>query len=65
NDAEVAAHLAEVLWARGDTEAARNIWQDALRREPGHPILVNTLERLGIDATFNTSPSEEPDEQSP
>ncbi|MCP4842189.1 MAG: tetratricopeptide repeat protein, partial [Halieaceae bacterium] len=65
NDAEVAAHLAEVLWARGDTEAARNIWQDALQREPGHPILVNTLERLGIDATFNSSPSEEPDEQSP
>ena len=65
NDAEVAAHLAEVLWARGDTEAARNIWQDALQREPGHPILVNTLERLGIDATFNSSPSEEPDEQLP
>ena len=65
NDAEVAAHLAEVLWARGDTKAARNIWQDALQREPGHPILVNTLERLGIDATFNSSTSEEPDEQLP
>ncbi len=65
NDPEVAAHLAEVLWARGDTEAARNIWQDALQREPGHPILVNTLERLGIDATFNSSTSEEPDEQLP
>jgi len=65
NDPEVAAHLAEVLWARGDTEAARDIWQDALQREPDHPILVDTLERLGIDATFNSSPSEEPDEQLP
>ena len=47
-DAEVAAHLGEVLWANGDTDKARQIWQGALFKAPNHPILRATLQRLGV-----------------
>lgn len=45
-DAEVAAHLGEVLWKQGQREAARNIWQGALADDPDHPVLVETIQRL-------------------
>ncbi|TDG12397.1 tetratricopeptide repeat protein [Seongchinamella unica] len=48
-DPEVAAHLGEVLWVSGDTEKARQIWRGALLKNPDHPILKDTLQRLGID----------------
>lgn len=48
-DAEVASHLGEVLWAQGKTQQALAVWQDALLREPRHPVLLETLNRLGID----------------
>ncbi|HKK22373.1 MAG TPA: tetratricopeptide repeat protein [Pseudohaliea sp.] len=47
-DPEVAAHLGEVLWASGDREGARRIWQGALDEDPSHPVLGATLERLGV-----------------
>jgi Flp pilus assembly protein TadD len=49
-DAEVAAHLGEVLWVKGDTEAALLIWQGALLRDPEHPVMRDTLSRLGVDS---------------
>lgn len=48
-DPEVAAHLGEVLWVKGDRDGAMTVWQGALLREPGHPILIDTLDRLGVD----------------
>ncbi|WP_353250241.1 tetratricopeptide repeat protein [Salinisphaera sp. T31B1] len=45
-DGEVAAHLGEVLWAQGDRDAARRVWQDALADNPDHPILRATMNRL-------------------
>ncbi len=48
-DPEVAAHLGEVLWVKGDKDGAMDVWQGALLRDPGHPILLDTLDRLGID----------------
>jgi tetratricopeptide (TPR) repeat protein len=48
-DSEVAAHLGEVLWVQGKTEAAMNIWRGALLRDPGDPKILATLGRLGID----------------
>ncbi len=48
-DPEVAAHLGEVLWASGDREGARRIWQGALDEDPEHKVLRATLERLGVD----------------
>jgi tetratricopeptide (TPR) repeat protein len=46
DDPEVAAHLGEVLWQKGDREEAQRIWAEALKREPGHRTLVETMRRL-------------------
>ncbi len=46
NDAEVAAHLGEVLWVRGDKEKAREIWQNSLREAPKHDTLLNVIKRF-------------------
>lgn len=45
-DPEIAAHLGEVLWVMGDQAQARKIWNDALARDPGHRVLVETMQRL-------------------
>lgn len=47
-DAEVAAHLGEVLWAQSDTEAAKRLWREGLLLDPTNTTLVNTLQRLGV-----------------
>ncbi len=46
NDAEVAAHLGEVLWVRGDKEEARRIWKNSLRETPKHDSLLNVIKRF-------------------
>jgi tetratricopeptide (TPR) repeat protein len=45
-DAEIAAHLGEVLWARGRKDEARQVWQDALKRTPDHSLLKQVIERF-------------------
>lgn len=45
-DPEVAAHLGEVLWALGDKDRARDIWNKALADEPEHRVLKETVQRL-------------------
>ncbi|MDO9064394.1 MAG: tetratricopeptide repeat protein, partial [Sulfuricella sp.] len=45
-DAEIAAHLGEVLWARGKREEAEKIWRAALKENPGHEILSNVIKKF-------------------
>jgi predicted negative regulator of RcsB-dependent stress response len=45
-DAEVAAHLGEVLWQSGRLDEARKLWAEARKKEPDHPVLRETLQRL-------------------
>ncbi|WP_252274190.1 tetratricopeptide repeat protein [Pseudomonas subflava] len=45
-DHEVAAHLGEVLWARGKQGEAREVWSTALEAQPDSPILRATIQRL-------------------
>jgi Flp pilus assembly protein TadD len=47
-DAEIAAHLGEVLWASGDQDEARRIFAEAAQREPGNEALRETLDRLKV-----------------
>lgn len=47
-DAEVAAHLGEVLWVSGNAQQAIQIWQGALLKAPDSPVLSETLQRLGV-----------------
>jgi len=64
-DPEVAAHLGEALWVNGDKDGAMAVWQGALLRDPGHPILLDTLDRLGIDATDALPPKDSPAKSQP
>ncbi len=45
-DAEIAAHLGEVLWIKGEREAARAVWDTALEADPNHDILRHVINRL-------------------
>ncbi|MGB1580634.1 MAG: tetratricopeptide repeat protein [Nevskiales bacterium] len=45
-DPEVAAHLGEVLWHMGQRSRAQSIWREALRDDPDHPVLQETINRL-------------------
>ena len=49
-DPEIAAHLGEVMWVSGDREGALQIWRTAQAVDPQHRVLMETLERLGIDS---------------
>ena len=48
-DPEVAAHLGEVLWVQGRQIEARDVWRDGLNRVPDHPIILETVKRLGAE----------------
>jgi len=45
-DAEIAAHLGEVLWKKGEPERAREVWQSQLKATPDSPVLRETMRRL-------------------
>jgi tetratricopeptide (TPR) repeat protein len=45
SDPEIAAHLGEVLWAKGDHGHAREVWQSQLKETPDNPVLLNTVRR--------------------
>jgi tetratricopeptide (TPR) repeat protein len=46
-NAEIAAHLGEVLWARGQKDQARSIWQQGLEIESDNETLLETMRRFG------------------
>lgn len=45
-DPEIAAHLGEVLWARGQRDEAGKLWQTSLQAHPQNEVLLETLRRL-------------------
>lgn len=45
-DPEIAAHLGEVLWARGDRQEAGKLWQDSLKANPGNEQLQAVMKRF-------------------
>lgn len=47
-DAEIAAHLGEALWAAGEREEARKIWGRVLDHDPENRFVKNVLQRLGL-----------------
>ncbi len=46
-NAEIAAHLGEVLWVSGEQQAARQVWDQGLVQEADNEILQSTLRRYG------------------
>jgi tetratricopeptide (TPR) repeat protein len=45
-DAEIAAHLGEVLWAKGERTRAQEVWQSQLKSTPDNPVLIETMRRF-------------------
>ncbi len=45
-DAEIAAHLGEVLWMSGNEEAAQRLWTEALVDAPDDDLLNKVVERF-------------------
>ena len=45
-DAEIGAHLGEVLWMMGDRAEASRIWQESLKSAPDNETLLKTIKRL-------------------
>jgi Flp pilus assembly protein TadD len=46
-NAEIAAHLGEVLWARGQKDEARATWQLGMQLESDNETLIGTMRRFG------------------
>lgn len=45
-DPEIAAHLGEVLWVQGIKDEAKEIWQTALKNNPGNETLISTMKKF-------------------
>ena len=45
-DAEIAAHLGEVLWVAGEREAAQDVWNAALQQTPNDDFLLNVMQKF-------------------
>ncbi len=46
NDAEIAAHLGEVLWVTGDRHEAESVWDRALRETPDSEALNGVIKKF-------------------
>jgi tetratricopeptide (TPR) repeat protein len=47
-DAEIAAHLGEVMWTQGQRDEAIKIWRKAQTRDANNESLLETLKRLQV-----------------
>lgn len=47
-DAEIAAHLGEVLWTQGQRDRAINTWKEGMKLNPENETLLETLKRLRV-----------------
>lgn len=45
-DPEIAAHLGEVLWLKGQHDAAKRIWSEALSVHPDNEVLITTANKF-------------------
>lgn len=45
-DAEIAAHLGEVLWVTGERDEAQRVWREGSQRDPKNEALRETVKRL-------------------
>jgi tetratricopeptide (TPR) repeat protein len=47
-NAEIGAHLGEVLWVTGHQDEARQAWHDALKLEPDNETVLNTIKHFDV-----------------
>lgn len=56
-EADIAAHIGEVLWAMNRRTEAEQIWQQGQKMDANNPTLKDTLKRLKPDWTYPESSS--------
>ena len=44
-NSEIGAHLGEVMWAQGDRDGARRVWEVSLQSEPDNTLLLKVIDR--------------------
>ena len=49
SDPEIAVHLGEVLWVKGDKADAQTLWRAARAKDPQNDALKSTLARLNLN----------------
>jgi tetratricopeptide (TPR) repeat protein len=59
-DAEIAAHLGEVLWKQGLKDRATAMWKEGLKINKNNSTLVETLKRFGLNLNLNLNLSNKP-----
>lgn len=47
-EADIAAHLAEVLWSQGKRDQATDLLRAALQKDPGNKTVQDVVKRLGV-----------------
>jgi Flp pilus assembly protein TadD len=47
-DPDIAVHLGEVLWQKGDRAGAQKLWREARAKDPKNDTLKATLARLNV-----------------
>ena len=45
-DAEIAAHLGEVLWVSGQKDEAKKVWEQGRKKDAQNKVLLDTIKRL-------------------
>ncbi len=45
-DADIAAHLGEVLWVKGEREEARKVWDEGRKKDAKNKALLEAIQRL-------------------
>lgn len=48
SDAEIAAHLGEVLWVSGNKKEAMKVWNKALKQTPKSKVIMDVMRRFGL-----------------
>jgi tetratricopeptide (TPR) repeat protein len=48
DDAEIASHLGEVLWASGKKDEALKVWNKALEDSPNNKAILDVMRRFGL-----------------
>ena len=43
---EIAAHLGEILWAKGERDEALKVWRNSLLENPGNETLVSVMKKF-------------------
>lgn len=46
DDPEIAAHLGEILYVSGDHQQAEAVWSEALKKNPEHKLLLETIQKF-------------------